>query len=169
MRSQEIANNMMRTITKAVAIAAFLIAINPAALAATPQTVDLTNSFRAAGAANIDGLQVYEIAGIVIIRGRTPQKAQAEEISAIAQTLGHQRVANLIQIVEHDDAKLARAAEIELSVHRALDGCRFRVTSEAGVVHVAGSVKHELQKDVAAQVIRSIDGVRSVEMKLDRF
>ena len=159
---------MMRTITNAVAIAAILIAITPAALAATPEANDLTNSFRTAGAANIDRLQVYEIAGIVIIRGRTPHKAQAEEMSRIAQTLGHGRVANLIQIVEHDDAKLARAAEVELSVHRALDGCRFRVTSEEGVVRVAGSVTHELQKDVAAQVVRSIDGVRSVQVNLDR-
>lgn len=160
---------MMRTITKAVAIAAILIAITPAALAATPDSTDLTNAFRAAGATNIDRLQVYEIAGIVIIRGRTPQKANAEEVSRLAQTLGHGRVANLIQIVEHDDAKLARAAEVELSVHRSLDGCRFRVTSEDGVVRVAGSVTHELQKDVAAQVVRSIDGVRSVQVNLDRF
>ena len=159
---------MMRTITKAVAIAAILIAITPAAVAASPEAIDLTSQFREAGA-SIDRLQVYEIAGIVIIRGRTPQKAQAEEIGRMALALGHERVANLIQIVEHDDAKLARAAEVELSVHRALDGCRFRVTSEEGVVRVAGSVTHELQKDVAAQVVRSIDGVRSVQVNLDRF
>lgn len=159
---------MMRTITKAVAIAAILIAITPAALAANPEAVDLTSKFREAGA-SIDRLQVYEIAGIVIIRGRTPEKAQAEEIGRMALALGHGRVANLIQIVEHDDAQLARAAEVELSVNRSLDGCRFRVTSEEGVVRVAGEVKHELQKDVAAQVLRGLDGVRRVEMDLNRF
>lgn len=159
---------MMRTITKAVAIAAILMVLTPATLAAAPQTTDLTNTFRGAGAA-IDRLQVVEIAGIVIIRGRAADKAQAEAVGLYAQNLGYTRVANLIQIATHDDAQIARAAERELSVHRALDGCQFSVTSERGVVHVAGRVRHELQKDVAAQVLRSINGVRSVEMNLDRF
>ena len=159
---------MMRTITKAVAIAAILMALTPATLAATPQTTDLTETFRGAGAA-IDRLQVVEIAGIVIIRGRAADKAQAEAVGLHAQNLGYTRVANLIQIAAHDDARIARAVERELSVHRALDGCQFSVTSDQGVVHVAGRVRHELQKDVAAAVLRSINGVRSVEMTLDRF
>ena len=65
---------MMRTINQAVAIAAILIAISPVATAAVPQTTDLTNTFRGAGAV-VDRLQVYEIAGIVIIRGRAADKA----------------------------------------------------------------------------------------------
>ena len=159
---------MMRTITKAVAIAAILMVVTPATLAAAPQTTDLTNTFRGAGAA-IDRLQVVEIAGIVIIRGRAADKAQAEAVGLHAQNLGYTRVANLIQITTHDDASIARAAERELSVHRALDGCQFSVTSDRGVVYVAGRVRHELQKDVAAAVLRSVNGVRSVEMSLDRF
>ena len=159
---------MMRTITKAVAIAAILTVVTPAALAATPQTTDLTNTFRGANAA-IDRLQVYEISGIVIIRGRAADATEAETLNQYARTLGYERVANLIQIVKHEDAALARAAERELTVHRALDGCQFSVTSEKGVVKVAGSVRHELQKDVAEAVVRSIDGVRSVEVNLNRF
>lgn len=159
---------MMRTITKAVAIAAMLIAITPVALGAEPQATDLTSNFRTAGA-SIERLQVYEIAGIVILRGRTADKAQAEELGRYAQSLGYARVANLIQITENNDVKIARQAEVELSVNRSLDGCRFSVTSEKGVVKVAGSVKHELQKDVAMQVLRNIDGVREVQASLDRF
>lgn len=159
---------MMRTILNAVAIAAIVVALTPALQAATPQTTDLTNTFRGAGA-TIDNLQVVEISGIVIIRGRAADKAQAETLGLYAQSLGYHRVANLVQIATHDDASIARRAERELSVHRALDGCKFRVTSDQGVVHVAGSVRHELQKDVAAQVLRSINGVRSVEMALDKF
>lgn len=159
---------MMRTITKAVAAAGILIAMGLPASAATPQTTDLTNTFRAAGAV-VDRLQVYEIAGIVIIRGRAADTTEAEILNQYAQTLGYARVANLIQIVKHEDARIARAAERELSVHRALDGCQFRVTSTKGVVRVAGRVRHEVQKDVAAQVLRSINGVRSVQMELDKF
>lgn len=159
---------MMRILTFAVAIAVLLIAMSSSASAATPQTTDLTTTFRGAGAA-VDRLQVYEIAGIVIIRGRVADKAEAELLNQYAQTLGYSRVANLIQIVKHEDELIARKAERELSVHRALDGCHFRVTSDKGVVKVSGRVTHELQKDVALQVLRSIDGVQSVEVTLDKF
>ncbi|HEX2121901.1 MAG TPA: BON domain-containing protein [Thermoanaerobaculia bacterium] len=158
----------MSQLTKAAALAAILLAITPAALAATPQTTDLTNTFRGAGAA-VDRLQVYEIAGIVIIRGRTTDQAHAEVLNRYAQSLGYNRVANLVQISKHDDDAIARRAEVELSVHRSLDGCKFRVRSEKGIVHVAGTVQHELQKDVAAQVLRNLDGVQSVQMTLDKF
>jgi osmotically-inducible protein OsmY len=159
---------MMRTITKAVAIAAILTAITPVALGAEPQATNLTSNFQTAGA-SIERLQVYEIAGILILRGRTADKVQAEELGRYAQSLGYARVANLIQITEDNDVKIARQAEVELSVNRSLDGCRFSVTSEKGVVKVAGSVKHELQKDVAMQVLRTIDGVREVQASLERF
>ena len=158
---------MMRTITKAVTIAAILMATTTV-FAATPQTTDITEKFRGAGAA-VDRLQVYEIAGIVIIRGRAADTAEAESLNQYAQTLGYSRVANLIQIVKHEDELIARKAERELSVHRALDGCHFRVTSDKGVVKLSGRVAHELQKDVALQVLRSIDGVQSVQVALEKF
>ena len=165
---QEIANNMMSTTRRTVAIAALLFALTPAALAAAPQTTDLTNQFRAAGA-TVDRLQVYEVSGIVIIRGRVPDKAQAEILGNYATSLGYARVANLIQIAPNTDAEMTRRAERELTIHRSLDGCRFTVSADKGVIRVAGSVRHELQKDVASQVLRSIDGVKSVEMSLHRF
>jgi osmotically-inducible protein OsmY len=166
---QETTNNiMMSTTRRSVAIAVFLIALTPTALAAAPQTNDLTAQFRAAGA-NVDRLQVSEISGIVIIRGRVADKVEAEALSRYATSLGYARVANLIQINPNNDAEMTRAAERELTMHRSLDGCRFQVSAEKGVIRVAGSVQHELQKDVASQVLRSIDGVKSVEMKLDRF
>jgi osmotically-inducible protein OsmY len=159
---------MMRTLPKALAIAVIVAAISPLLSAAEPEAINLTNAFRSAGA-NVERLQVYEIAGVVLIRGRVTDKAQAEDVSRLAQSLGYQRIANLIQVVEHRDAEIARLAERELTVNRSLDGCRFRVTSHEGNVRVAGSVKHELQKDVAVQVLRDIDGIRSVEFDLTRF
>lgn len=158
----------MRTITNAVAIAALVMTLSPVAAAAVPEARDLTPNFINAGA-SIDRLQVYEIAGIVIIRGRAINQAQAEEIGRLVQSAGHDRVANLVQIIENHDAEIARAAEVELSVNRSLDGCKFRVTSQHGVIRVAGEVKHELQKDVAMQVLRNIDGVRAIEVNLTRF
>ncbi len=159
---------MTRTITKAAVLIAFLIAISPVASASAPEAVDITDAFRAAGA-TVDRLQVYEIAGVVLIRGRVSDKSQAEEIGRLAQSLGYTRVANLVQITENRDAEITRRAEIELTVNRSLDGCKFHVTSEQGNVRVAGRVMHELQKDVAVQVLRNIRGIRSVQFALTRF
>ena len=159
---------MKRQTTRAAVIAMMFLVLAPAALAAQPATTDLTSSFRGVDAA-VTGLQVYEIAGIVIIRGRTSDKAEAEKLTGHARTLGYQRVANLVQTVQHDDMMITRAAERELTVHRALQGCRFQVSSQEGVLHVNGQVSHELQKDVAMQLLRTIDGVRKVEMQLQKF
>src|SRR6185503_18670470 len=159
---------MKAQMTKAALLAALLMVLAPAAFAATPTTTDLTDTFRGAGAV-VNGLQVSEIAGIVIIRGRTPAKAQAELLSQYAHALGYTRIANLVQIVEHDDARIARRAEVELSVNRSLDGCRFSVSSSDGILHVGGTVTHELQKDVAMQVVKNINGVRGVELALQKF
>lgn len=158
----------MRTIIRVSAIVALILTLSPVATAAAAETVDLTPNFRSAGA-SLESLQVYELAGIVVIRGRAANQAQAEELGRIAHNLGYSRVANLIQITENRDAEILRRAEMELSVNRSLDGCKFHVTSQQGVVKVAGVVRHELQKDVAAQVLRNINGIRSVEFDLTRF
>jgi len=159
---------MKRELKLAALIAVMMLLVSATANAAAPQTLDLTQKFREAGA-TIDRLQVYELAGIVIIRGRTNNPAEAEQLSLMAKSLGYTRVANLIQIAHHDDVTIARRAEVQLANHRSLDGCRFRVSSNQGVLHVAGQVRHELQKDVAVQVLRNIDGVRSVQMDLRKF
>lgn len=162
-------NNMARTAAlTAAALLLIALAATPAA-AEEPRAIDLTRTFREAGV-NIDRLQVVEVGGIVVIRGRAQEKAHAEEAGLLARRLGYERVANLIQVYEApDDAAIRRTAERELTVHRALDGCRFTVDSKKGILRVNGSVRHELQKDVAAQVLRNIDGVREVKLDLAKF
>jgi osmotically-inducible protein OsmY len=158
----------MRSTILTAALVALILAISPVVSAAEPEATDLTQTFRSAGA-TLERLQVYEISGIVIIRGRANDKAEAEAVGRIAQSLGYTRVANLVQILENRDVEITRRAEIELTVNRSLDGCKFHVTSDRGVVRVAGLVRHELQKDVAVQVLRNIQGIRSVEFDLARF
>jgi osmotically-inducible protein OsmY len=133
-----------------------------------PKATDLTPQFRAAGFA-IDRLKAFEIGGIVVIRGRTSDAAVAEQAGRFAQKLGFTRVANLVQVVTPpDDAALAREAERELARQRSLDGCTFHVVSEQGVIKVAGLVRNELQKDMAIQVLRSINGVKDVRTDLQQ-
>jgi osmotically-inducible protein OsmY len=159
---------MNRSIVRILALATLVMFFQPVASGASPDAVNRTEEFRGAGAL-IDRLQVHEVSGVLIIRGRTADRAQAEEVSRIAKTLGYHRVANLVQISEDDDQSITRTAERELTVHHSLEGCQFRVASTRGIVSVAGRVRHELQKDVALQVLRKIDGVRSVEVNLTRF
>lgn len=157
--------------TRTVLAAALVLALGSfdaawAARAPQPATTDLTARFRAAGA-DTEQLEVSEVGGIVVIRGRTLDRAKAENAGRVAQSLGYARVANLVQIVEPaDDAAIQRRAERELAIHRSLDGCSFRVESQQGIVRIAGRVHSELQKDVALQLLRNVDGVREVRSSL---
>jgi osmotically-inducible protein OsmY len=160
-------NRRQRSLILGVAVAV-LVSLSPRAHAASAGTiVDVTDSFVARGV-NVDRLQVYEIGGIVIIRGRTADRAEAEAAGRTARQLGYTRIANLVQVLEADDKQIERLAERELSIRRSLDGCRFHVASSQGIVRLGGTVQHEMQKDVALQAIRNIDGVRAVESTLLR-
>ncbi len=151
-----------------LSLAALVVLLMPVTLHADqPEAVDLTNSFRAAGLSDIDRLQVYEVGGIVILRGRTDSNLKAEDAGRIATSLGYTRVANLIQLTSApDDGVILRAAERALARHRSLDGCKLRVDSQHGVVRIAGTVHSELQKQVAIELVKNVDGVRSVQSDL---
>ena len=150
----------------AAAVAALLLVVPSAKAVDQPQTTDLTQMFRGGGVV-VDDLRVVEIGGIVVIRGRATDKAQAEQAGAFAAANGFRRVANLVQLVESvDDAVIERAAERALSLDRSFDDCKFRIASRGGVVHLGGQVHEELQKDLAVRLIRDIYGVKSVQADL---
>jgi len=147
------------------------IALFAAAVPAMAQQVasrDLTPQFVTAGV-TIEGLRAVEVGGILVLRGRTTEPAAAAQTTAIAQSLGYARVANLIQVVEvADDARIERMAERKLAYYRGLEGTQIAVDSTNGVVKLTGKVSNELQKDMAASLVRNIDGVRSVQVALQR-
>ena len=164
---------MAYTSKRLAVTAALLIALSAtvatAGNASAPQTKELTQAFRDAGV-TLPDLHVFEVGGIVLIRGAADDEASAEAVGLVARELGYERVANLIRIIETpDDDTIRRQAEVQLSVHRSLDGCKFTVESKQGVLMVGGQVRHELQKDVARQLLRTIDGVRQVKVDLARF
>lgn len=151
-------------VTLFVATAAFAASKSP-----TATGNDLTPQFRDRGLSTVDRLQVTEVGGIVVMRGRVAARANAEEASQMAKDLGYSRVANLIQVVEPiDDRRIERTAEREIAIHRSLDGCKLSVDSDKGIVRINGIVSHELQKDVVISLIRNIDGVREVRTELAR-
>ncbi len=137
-------------------------------IAETPATHDVTAQF-VSGGVIVEGFRAIEIGGIVVLRGHATDTSFAEQAAIVAQTLGYNRVANLILVdAVPDDARIARAAERVLALQRGLDGTQIVVESSNGVVRLSGTVSNELQKDMAVDVVRNIDGVRSVQMALKR-
>jgi osmotically-inducible protein OsmY len=159
---------MIRTQFAVVFVAGLLALPAVAGKPRVDQSDDVSAQFRRAGLA-VDGLEAIKVGGIVVLRGRALDRASAENASRIAQSLGFTRVANLIQIEEPaDDDAIELRAERAFSMLRSLDGCKFTINSHAGVVDLAGKVDHELQKDVAVQILRNIAGVRQVRSALKR-
>jgi osmotically-inducible protein OsmY len=158
--------NNLKARAAAVMIACSLSAIP--AFAIQPSALDLTPQLVTAGV-TVEGLRAVEVGGVVVLRGRTTDRAAAEQAATVAQSLGYARVANLIQVFQApDDARIERAVERELSVHRGLDGTQIAVDSTNGIVRLTGKVYSELQKDMAVNVVKGVDGVRAVHASLQR-
>lgn len=153
--------------TKIIASAALVgaLSIVPAS-AAAPEARNITAQFTAS-APDVERLQVFEVGGVVILRGRTYDRGAAEAAARAVQAQGHSRIANLIQIIEApNDVTIQRAAERELAMHRSLGGSQLSVESEKGIIYLRGRIQHDLQKDVAVAVLRSVEGVREVRSEL---
>ena len=142
----------------------------PFAAFAQRDVIDLTATFVKQGAV-IDKLEVYQISDILLIRGKTNDKAKAEEASRIAMTLGYHRVANLIVITDDatDDAAIVFTGQRRLELEPALEGCRFHVDSNRGVIRLTGRVHRDTQGDLAIGILSRIDGVKAVHPDLARL
>lgn len=116
----------------------------------------------------VNGLSVRSAGDIVILRGSGDATAAAEAAN-IARGLGATRVANLIRpVLASDDEAIRREAERQLTMTRALDGSKLRVSCRDGVLRVDGTVAHELQIDVARSIARGVRGARDVQVQLTK-
>jgi len=128
--------------------------------------VDLTAVF-IDGGVRIDRLLVYQIGGVVLLRGRTGSPLMAAAAGRFAARAGYRRVANLIEIVPGlTDEALAASARHELDMTRELEGCRFQIELAEGIVRLRGRVVREAQGDYAVYLIAKIDGVKQVHSEL---
>ena len=147
-------------------LAVLVASLVPFVASAQTDPVDLTAVFRSSGV-DIADLQVYQINGIVLIRGTSADRVKAENAGTVAKDLGYPRVANLIGVAGTiKDVDIVRFAEANLVRVRSLEGCKFYIDSVDGVVRVGGSVYRELQKGVAVELLRKIDGVKEVHSTL---
>jgi osmotically-inducible protein OsmY len=151
----------------AVALALLALAMFvPFAAFGQADAVELTAAF-VDGGVTIESLLVVQIGGVVLIRGRTGDAERAAEAGRFAASRGYRRVANLIEIVPGlgGDAVESEARR-ELEMARALEGCRFQIDSVGGIVRLRGNVRREVQKDLAVDLVRRIDGVKEVHSEL---
>jgi len=117
----------------------------------------------------IDGLSVKSAGGIYIIRG-SGVPAAGEQAVTVLRGLGVTRVANLVTPARAwNDDQIRRDAERELASRSALNGAKFTVRCDRGVITVSGTVQHELQKDLARATLASIRGVREIKIDLARL
>ena len=146
-------------------LALFVIA-SPIAAAGETNVVDLTSAFVDCGA-DIEGLVVLHVGGVVLIRGTTDDTAKAVSAGEIATVLGYKRVANLIRVVDAPaaDALIAKRGKRALDLEPMLDGCNFHVSAASGVVSVRGSVKEPRQKILAVEILLQVTGVKDVVWK----
>jgi osmotically-inducible protein OsmY len=159
---------MTNKLSAAIFVALLTLTLPAMARDTQPPATDITARF-ADGGFNINGFKALEVGGIVVLRGKTFDPAEAARVADYARNLGYERVANVVTITEApDDPAIERSAERALANHRTLDGCTFHIESQQGIVHVGGRVQFEMQKDVVAGLIRGIDGVRDVKVDLER-
>ena len=135
---------------------------------AQEKPVDITAAFVEHGAV-IAQLSAVQFSGIVVLRGKTSDAARSVEAGRIATTLGHRRVANLIVIVDDVvvDAAINADGHRRLELERDLEGCRFRVDSKRGVIHLTGRVLRHTQAELAVAILGKVPGVREVQTTLE--
>lgn len=112
---------------------------------------------------SVDRWNPQYVDGILILRGRVNSEAKIARVGDLAKEAGFRRVANLIQLAKNpDDKAIERDAERALAESRALEGCRFSLDAENGILTVNGTVQQELQKDAARELLKNIEGVREI-------
>jgi ribosomal protein L7/L12 len=118
---------------------------------------------------NISNLAVRNVGGIIILRGESDRET-AIRAERVVHDAGFPRVANLIQQqAAIDDEAIRRNAERQLAQVRSLDGCRFAVTCERGVLKVNATIQSDLQEDATRLVLKQIQGVKNVQATFARF
>jgi osmotically-inducible protein OsmY len=116
------------------------------------------------------GVDVKVVSGIVIVRGETSDPASAARATSAIQSLGYSRVANLIHVTaQTSDEDIRRSAERQIAQNRVLDGCRFAISCDQGVLKVSAKVQSEVQEEVTRKVLKTVTGVREVRAEFARF
>jgi hyperosmotically inducible protein len=104
--------------------------------------------------------------GVVVLRGWVESELERAGAQKIAQAaVGADHVRNEIDTrspTGGPEDRLARRVEFELYSTGAFDLGRIQVRSEAGLVHIEGSVRSQAERLLAARLAEVVPGVRQV-------
>ena len=110
---------------------------------------------------------------VVRLRGTVEDEATRREAIELAEsTEGVRRVISDIRIGERtmgdrlDDATIVTAVNAKFAADPMVSALKIDVDSNDGVVTLSGTVKTEQVRRHAADLVRTVDGVRSVENRL---
>ncbi|MGE5576463.1 MAG: BON domain-containing protein [Syntrophothermus sp.] len=108
--------------------------------------------------------------GVVHLRGEVKTLAEAEAaVEAASRARGAKEVVNELKVgagERVDDATLTNRVESALAADGRLDPADVRTSSEHGVVRLKGVVPGRADKELAAEIATSVEGVRRVENEL---
>lgn len=134
--------------------------------AGLPVTEDAAQRAILGAGVPVQGLSVRASGDIVVLRG-TADPASAQRAAEVVKGLGAKRVANLITPQKpSDDMAIRREAERQLAATPGLHGTRLSVSCKDGVILVSGTVQHELQKDLARDILKNLRGAREIRVQL---
>ncbi|MGZ7030497.1 MAG: BON domain-containing protein [Thermoanaerobaculia bacterium] len=136
--------------------------------AQTVNDSDLITAIRNAGLP-VSNLIVKTVGDITVLRGDAENPDTIAKAGEIVKQLGAQRVANLITVpAAPDDNAIRIDAERQLAQMRALDGCKFAVSCQHGVLKVSATVQSDMQADAARTLLNTVKGAQRVEVAFAR-
>lgn len=145
-------------------------AASQAAAAAGEPSAETLRAALQDAALPIQKLEVRQLDGIFLIRGKTSDRTCPARAAEIAHSLGITRVANLVRIdLRSSDEEITRIAERRLSASPDLEGCRFGVRSKEGVLQIHGTIYSDLQRETATRTVKDIEGVVDVQTNLTKL
>ena len=133
----------------------------PAAWAVQPDRTT-SRDVRNSGVA-LDGLRAVDVGGILVLRGTHGRSGPGRGCQRLRPD---PRLRARREPRADRDRSTMRPSRAASSVSSAplASTAAHQIDSQDGVVHISGTVQHELQKDFALEVVRNVDGVKSVRI-----
>lgn len=143
-----------------IALGILSICISLPAMSATPNQI---KEELASSPLIIDGLEIVEVEGILIVRGRVAEQSVITAVLAFVRARSERPVIPAMEIVEKvDDATIKRRVERALHLNENLENASISVAAMDGVIELSGTVENELQILAAGDTAGTVRAVLSI-------
>lgn len=143
-----------------IALGILSICISLPAMGATPNQI---KEELASSPLIIDGLEIVEVEGITIVRGRVAEQSVITAVLAFVRARSERPVIPAMEIVEKvDDATIKRRVERALHLNENLENASISVAALDGVIELSGTVENQLQILAAGDTAGTVRAVLSI-------